>query len=124
MKKNSIELKPTIQVPEALTLLTALKTNLHDRLAVQFTVATHALDQFEIRGQVHPTAPMETLYSSAGSFTTPTGLLTVCSGDLTTQAVGVTGSFIMDVGGYHQINLYAASVHAAGSLVNVFSSLR
>jgi len=121
--KNSIELKPAIQVPEALTLLTALKTNLHDRLTVAITVATHALDQFEIRGKVHPSAPMQTLYSSSGSFSAPTGRLLDVSGDLTTQAVG-DGSFTLDVGGYHQINLYAASVHAAGSLVNVYSSLR
>ncbi|CAB4202281.1 hypothetical protein UFOVP1367_5 [uncultured Caudovirales phage] len=122
--KNATDRVVDKSVPEALTLLAALKTNTYDRLSAQFTVATHDLDQFVIKGQVHPSAPLETLYSSSGSFTTPTGLLMTASGDLTTQAAGATGSFVMDVGGYYQVNIYAASVHAGGSLVNFYSSLR
>jgi hypothetical protein len=122
--KNTIGKIVDKTIAEALTLVSAIKTNAADRLSVQFTVATHALDQFVIKGQVHPGAPLETLYSAAGSFTAPTGLLTVCSGDLTAQAAATTGSFIMDVGGYHQVNIYAASSNVAGSLVNLYSSLR
>ena len=124
MTKNNTSRISGKAVTEALTLLTALKTNMADRLSVQFNVASHNLDQFVIKGRVHPLSPLETLYSTAGNFTAPTGLLTTCSGDLTAQAVDDIGSFIMDVGGYHQIEVHAASVHSAGSVVDIYTSLR
>lgn len=124
MIKNTINRVLDVAVTEALTILTTVKTNFSDRLAVQFTVATHDLDQFVIKGQVHPASPEETLYSAAGSFTAPSGLIIAASGDLTTQAAASTGSFVMDVGGYFQITVYAASVHSGGSVVDIYTGQR
>ena len=79
-------------------------------LGVQIVVGVHALDAFAIKARFHRDADFVTLYSTAGAFNTPAGLLIGASGDLTSQAVG-TGWFILDVRG-----LYEVRVSASGSV--------
>ena len=79
-----------------------------DRIFVQITVATAALTGFAIKAKSNTDAAASTLYSTAGDFTTPVGLLVGASGDLTIQGVGV-GWFIMDVSGLESIILTATS---------------
>jgi hypothetical protein len=124
VKKNTIVESEDIAVTEALTLLWSDKVNIFDKLSAQFTVATHDLDQFVIKGRVSPNGPLQTLYSAAGSYTTPTGRLETCSGDLTVQAAASTGSFDLDVSGLYSVSLYAASVHSGGSVVDLYLGLR
>lgn len=124
LKKNTVVEALDKAIPEALTLVWSDRVNYHDKLSAQFTVATHDLDQFVIKGQVSPNAPLQTLYSAAGSYTTPTGRLETCSGDLTTQAASSTGSFDLDVSGLYSVGIYAASVHSGGSVVDFFAGLR
>jgi hypothetical protein len=76
-------------------------------LGVQVVVGVHALDGFAISARFHRDADFVTLYSSAGSFTTPAGLLIGASGDLTAQAVG-TGWFILDVRGLYEVRVSAS----------------
>jgi len=95
------------------TLLTMVVAGL-ERIFVQFSVATNALDAFAISAKAHPLATAATLYSTAGSFTSPTGLLLGASGDLTAVAAGSSGWFVMDVHGLHEVSVTAsASVGAA-----------
>lgn len=113
-----------VSVAEALTLLMIVNAFDYDRLNCQFNVANHALDQFVIKATVHATAPLQTLYSSSDSYTIPSGLLQVCSGDLTTVAAAGVGGFILDIGGYHEVRIYAASSNVAGSVVDIYAGLR
>ncbi len=124
MQKTKTITALDVAVTEALTLLMTARTVDYDRLICQLTVATNALDQFVIKGKVHPAAPLETLYSAAESFTSPTGLMIAASGNLTTLAAAATGSFAMDIGGYYEIKIYAASGNVAGSVVDIFAGLR
>jgi hypothetical protein len=124
MNSNTSLSTPDIAVTEALTLLKTIKTFNHDQLAAQFTVATQALDQFVIKGKISASAPAETLYSTADSFTVPTGLLLACSGDLTTTAASGQGLFVLDVRCFNEISIYAASGNVAGSTVDLWTSLR
>lgn len=80
------------------------------------TVAGFALDTFLVLGQFHKESAFVTLYSSAGSFTSPAGLVVAASGDLTTQAVG-TGWLILDTKPLYAVKLQCSSVNASGSTV-------
>jgi hypothetical protein len=113
-----------LDVPEALTQVLNVKTFKHDRLTVSFSVASQALDQFEIRGKNHKDAPEVTLFSTAQQYGTPAGLLLACNDDLTTVSAAADGFFILDCGGLHEVTLYAASGNVAGSDVTLFASLR
>ncbi len=90
------------------TLDIALDVRGLDRITVQLTVAMEALTGFAIKGKTTDDAAADTLYSAAGDFTSPRGLLVGASGDLTTLAVG-TGWFVMDVTGYEEIVMTATS---------------
>jgi hypothetical protein len=124
MAKTKSVKNEDVTVAEALTEILSVNTAEHGVLSVQLTVATNALDQFAIKAKVHPAAPLETLFDSAGDFTSPGGLLKITSGDLTTQAAATTGSFVMDISGYYQVRLYAASGNVAGSVVDVYAGLQ
>jgi hypothetical protein len=113
-----------IDVADASTLIQAIRTTNYSRMACQFVVADFALSAFLIKGQVHPEAPVETLFSSSESYTSPAGLMISCSGDLTAIGAGNTGSFVLDVGGYYEIKLYATSSNEAGSGIDLFIGLR
>jgi len=72
------------------------------KVMVHISVAANDLDQFEIHASVDGSV-FEELYSSAGDYTSPTGILVGTSGDLTTIAAAATGWYIMDVRGIKSI---------------------
>ena len=92
------------------------------RIALRITVATNALAAFAIQGLLHPDdSAYVTLKSTAGQFSSPTGILVDSSGDLTTQAVG-SGWFVMDVAGLSKIKIRANSSAAGGSTMAISGS--
>jgi hypothetical protein len=90
---------------------------------VSIEVATNALDQFVIKAKASDQDTAQTLYSSAGDYTSPAGDLIGTSGDLTVLAVG-NGFFRMNIEAYHSIEVWVASGNAAGSGVTVISSVQ
>lgn len=84
------------------------------RIFIKLTVATNALAAFAIQGAVREDSVYVTLKSTAGQFTSPTGILVDSSGDLTSLAVG-TGWFVLDVAGLSVIKIRANSSAAGGS---------
>lgn len=94
------------------TLIEVPTAGLHT-LGVQVDVTAQALDAFAITARFNESGGFVTLYSTAGSFTTPAGLLIGASGDLTTQGAGTTGWFVLDVRG-----LYSVKVTCSGAVNN------
>lgn len=78
-------------------------------IGVQVDVTVQALDAFIIQGKFNASGAFVTLYSAAGSYTSPAGLLIGASGDLTAQAAGTTGWFLMDVRGLYAIKVLASA---------------
>ncbi len=89
-------------------------------LGLTFVVAGFALDTFLVQGRTHPDAAFVTLYSAAGDFTSPTGLVIDASGDLTTQAVG-TGWLILDTRPLYEVKILASSSSASNSTVSSYA---
>ena len=87
---------------------TMLLQNVIDHLAVQLTVAVHAIDGFLVEVQFHPNGDWVTLTSSITS--TPAGLILAASGTLASQTVG-SGWFLMDTRG-----IYGVRISASGSV--------
>jgi len=86
------------------------------RIAIKLTVATNALAAFVIQASFDGLdATFNTIKSTAGEFTSPTGVLIDSSGDLTAQAVG-TGWFVLDVAGFKVVKLQANSSGASSTL--------
>lgn len=91
-----------------LTTLLEFSCGVINRIFFSMVVASNALDAFAIQAKPHPDSPAYiTLYSQAGDFTSPTGLIVATSGDLTAQAVG-TGWFFMDVFGINMLRIQAS----------------
>ncbi|SEK60948.1 hypothetical protein [Nitrosovibrio tenuis] len=90
-----------------------------ERLAIQVKVEKFPLAAFKIQVRFHASGDYITLYSAAGNYTAPAGLLIGASGDLTTQAVG-SGWFIMDVRALESVRVLARSGDAAGSTVTLY----
>lgn len=94
-----------------------------DRIFVEVTPTTNGFDAFIIAGRCHPAAGYVTLYSAAGDYTTPRGLLVGASGDLTTLSAASTGWFVLDVKGIDSIRIQASgsggtattTIYAGGS---------
>jgi hypothetical protein len=80
-----------------------------ERIFVQFSVTTQALDAFLIQAKASADATLTTLYSAAADFTAPTGLLVGASGDLTTTAAAASGWFILDVRGLFEVKVLASA---------------
>lgn len=80
-----------------------------ERIFVQFDVSSFNLDAFIIGARCSEDAATSTLYSSAGSYTSPTGLLIGASGDLTAVAAAGSGWFIMDVRGLFEVTIQASA---------------
>lgn len=79
------------------------------RIFFQMDVTDAALDAFQIQGRPHGSVNYQSLYSTAGAFTSPAGLIIGASGDLTTQGAGTTGWFIMEVRGLRDIRIQASA---------------
>lgn len=105
-------------VPGVSTLQGTIHTQGAKRLFVQLTVAVAALTGFAIKARATPAAAYDTLYSAAGDFTVPRGIMVGASGDLTTQGVG-TGWFIMDVEGLESVQIFATSGGTATLALNM-----
>jgi hypothetical protein len=102
------------------TALATISCANHERLFVQFSVATQALDAFLVQARCSADASFATLYSAGADFTSPSGLLVDASGDLTAVAAAGTGWFVMDVRGLYEVKLLAsAAVDSAA--VTVFA---
>lgn len=112
-----------VAIAETLTQVITFYCDQSKQASCQFKVSDNALDQFVIKGKVHKDADFETLYADAGSYTGVVGLLESTSGDLTTVGAGAIGSFVMNVSGYYEIGIYAASGNVAGSEIDAYVSL-
>lgn len=88
-------------------------------VGIEFTVATQALDAFQVHGQMHPSGAFQALYDTAGDYTTPIGLVIGTSGDLTAQAAGTTGWIILDVA-----PLYALKIKVSAAADSAVVSVR
>jgi hypothetical protein len=91
------------------TVVLELSTLGLERIAAEFTNAGFALDAFIIQAKFHPGGDYRTIYSTAGAFTSPAGLLVAASGDLTVLADAATGWFILDVTGIYAIRVQASA---------------
>lgn len=92
------------------------------RIFAQFVNTGFAFDQFVISCKAHEDAPWSIFYATAGSFTSPAGILVGASGDLTTLASGATaGWFILDVTGLFAIKV-EASANGGTTVVDAFLS--
>ena len=90
------------------------------RVMVHFTMTTNALDQFEIQGSVDGTNFVD-LYTSAGEFLDPTGILVGTSGDLTIIAAGTSGWYILDCRGINTIRHTLSCSVGAGTIAMTYS---
>lgn len=90
------------------TALLTIATAGLERIFVQVSVATQALDAFLVQARCSADATLTTLYSAAADFTVPAGLMVGASGDLTTLAAAGSGWFIMDVRGLYEVKLLAS----------------
>ena len=91
-----------------------------DTISAEFKPTVQAFDAFAIQAKFHAGGDFVTLYSSAGSFTTPAGLLIGASGDLTTLGAGATGWFVLDVRGLYAVRV-TASAAADSAAVDVYA---
>lgn len=83
-----------------------------ERASFEITVATADLTAFAVQARLSGAGSFVTLYSAAGDYTSPTGILVGTSGDLTTLAVG-TGWLILDVAGIDAIRFRAAGTSSS-----------
>jgi len=74
------------------------------------------IDQFVIQAQFYDAGPWETMFSAAGDYTSPLGILIGTSGDLTGIADAATGWFIIYPKGIYKLRLRAASSGADTSI--------
>lgn len=113
------ETESAVSVPAAGTTdLFTFDVSNQERIYVQIHVATQALDAFIITANSHSdsSSTFETLYSTAGEYASPTGILQGTSGDLTAIAAGAVGWFIMDVHGIYEIKLQASAAADSASV--------
>ena len=91
------------------------------RLAVEIkNEGANALDAFRVLGKVHKDGAFILMFSAAGDFTSPAGLVVDASGDLTTLAAGATGFLVLDVLALYAIKLEASAAVGA-TQVDVFA---
>lgn len=109
-----------VAVLETLTSLLQVNVAGYEKLTVSVDVTGQALDQFVIKGRNHGNGSLMTLFSAAGDFTSPAGIVVDASGDLTTQAAASSGWVVLDVSGWDKIEVLAASGNVAGSTVSAF----
>lgn len=92
-------------------------------VGIAVVVAGQALDAFIVQGKFHRDGSLVTLYSAAGAYTSPAGLIVAASGDLTVQAVG-TGWLIVDVRPLYELAILTSSGNVAGSTVSMYATGR
>jgi len=98
-----------VEVAAALTTLGTYDVSDMDAVSFHIANADVTFDQFVISAQFIKDGAFETLYSAAGDYTTPAGLLIGTSGDLTAIANGATGWFVLYPKGLFGLRIAAAS---------------
>jgi hypothetical protein len=91
------------------TTLLQVKVQGLERIFVQLSATTQALDAFLIQGKAHADATALTLFSAGADFTSPAGLMIDASGDLTGLAASASGWFVMDVRGLYEVKILASA---------------
>ena len=91
-------------------------------VGLSIAVTGQDLDTFVVQGRMHQDDSYQTLYSAAGSYTTPTGLIVGASGDLTTLAAAANGWLLLNVLPLYSVKFLASSGNVAGSTVTVRQS--
>lgn len=104
------------------TTLLELDTRDVSEVGVEVSVTGQDLDAFLIQGKVHPNGTYQTLYSAAGDFTSPEGLLIGASGDLTVLAAAASGWLLLDTRPLWAVKILASSGNVAGSTVTARAS--
>ena len=90
-------------------------------LGIEIGVEDQALDAFIIQGRMSRDGTYQTLYSTTGDFTTPTGLLIGTSGDLTVQAAASKGWVILSVRPLYSVKILASGGNVVDSTVTAYA---
>lgn len=98
------------------TTLLEVPTDNISFLGVSVAPVTNNLDAFVIQARMHANDTYQTIRSTAGQFTTPTGVMLDASGDMTTLAAAATGWFLLDVLPFHSIKILASATGGASSV--------
>jgi len=106
------------------TTLIEIEVDTVNEVGFAILPVTNALDAFLVQGKFHREGAFVTLYSAAGAFTSPAGLIVAASGDLTGLAAAATGWFIMDVRPLFAVRLQASAAAAGASAVSTFAQGR
>lgn len=102
------------------TILLTIPVESCETMGVEVKPTVNALDAFIIEAKFHPGGDFVTLYSAAGDFTSPAGLVIGASGDLTALAAAATGWVILDTRGLYAVRI-SASGAADGTLVDIYA---
>lgn len=105
---------------ETLTTVFTVDVRGRNKLFVQIDNTVTVLDQFVIKGRIHPDAAFQTLFSTSADYTAPTGILVGTSGDLTVIAAGATGWFLIDVSSFELIQIQAARAAGSNAVLTYF----
>lgn len=102
----------TVAVAGLTTLGAAIDVSNYDQIMVvvdNTDAAAIVFDAFEIQASVDGGSNFETLYSAAGDYTSPAGLLVDASGDLTVLAAAARGWFVLNCGAIDQLRIQASA---------------
>ena len=91
-------------------------------IAVQIAPTVRALDQFAIKGKFHRDGAFVTLFSAAGDYTSPAGLMIDASWDLTAQGAATIGWFIMDVRGLYEVQILVSGTVDGTGLIDIYAN--
>ena len=112
----------SVAVPQSgNTTLLEIPVESFEQILVEAAVSGKLLDAFTVQVKSHPDGSYLTIASAAGDYTSPTGLMVKASGDITTQAAGTSGWFILDTRGVAWVKVVASSGDAAGSTVSAYA---
>lgn len=104
------------------TELLVLDVSGTEKLSVQVTCATQALDVFLIEGQVHKDAAYFTIASAAASYTAVSGRMLYASTDMTVLAASATGRVDIDVSGLVSVRFSASGGNTTASVVSIYAT--
>ena len=96
-------------------------TNGISELGIEIAVTVQALDAFIVQGRMSPNGTYQTLYSAAGDFTTPAGLVIDASGDLTVQAAASSGWLLLNVAPLYSVKILASANAAGAATVTAYA---
>lgn len=99
-----------LPVAAPLTVLLELEVGGLEMIGVQVSPTLAAFNAFSVEAKFHPDSPYVVLYNTTAQFTTPAGLLIGTSGDLTAQAAGTQGWFVLRTEPLYMVRVRASSV--------------